>query len=495
MNVTRIAADTIIRGATVYNYPAHSAQQLDVAIAGDKIIAVGECHNVQASEEVDGKDLVLAPGFIDVHTHDDLEVIRNPEMLSKISQGVTTVIAGNCGISAVPFAAEVRAVEPLNLLGTQSEFAFAQLQDYRRALQKVPAKVNVAMLIGHTCLRAQVMEDLSVAANEQQLKAMQTLLDTAMRQGALGLSSGLAYQNANAASSHEVTTLAKVVAQYQGVYATHLRTEFQGIIAAMEEAYSTAQNAGIPLVISHIKCAGKQNWGRAAEVINHFELRRAQQDISCDCYPYAASSSTLDLHQVSSDAEIFITWSKSHPEMAQQSLADIASQWQLPLMEAAKKLQPAGAVYHCMQEQDVEQFLAYQHSMIGSDGLPCDPHPHPRLWGTFPRVLGEYSRERELLSMALAIHKMTALPAWRFGLQQRGQIKPGYFADLVLFDAKKIKDTATYVKPQSLATGIEKVWVNGKLSYLSDNAYRNSVETANAGRFLTHNKIENKKRE
>jgi N-acyl-D-aspartate/D-glutamate deacylase len=282
--------------------------------------------------------------------------------------------------------------------------------------------------------------------------------------------------------------LAKVVTPFDGLYTTHLRSEFQGIINAMDEAFATAKQAKLPLVISHIKCAGQENWGRSKEVLAHFEQQKQHQHIGCDCYPYSASSSTLDLKQVNDDTEIFITWSKSFPDMAQQSLSDIAKQWDVSLLEAASRIQPAGAVYHCMLESDVKTFLGYEHSMIGSDGLPCDPHPHPRLWGTFPRVLGHYCRDEKLLSLNLALHKMTALPAEHFKLCKRGKIKVGFFADLVLFDPEKIIDNATYSKPQYKASGIEMVWVNGVISYQSSNNATEYSGFGRAGQFLNrHN--------
>lgn len=476
--------DLIIENAAVYDGEQMTAQRVSVAIKGDKIAHVGECRNYEAKDYIDAKGLVLAPGFIDVHTHDDLEVLRNPHMRCKVSQGVTTVITGNCGISMVPTPINAQPVDPINLLGSKTDFIYSELNDYIAAFQAASPSVNLATLIGHTSLRSAVMRDLSKAATTDEIVVMQGLLNKAMQQGALGLSSGLAYFNAKAASRDEVTALAKVVTPYEGVYTTHLRTEFDEILSAIDEAFDTAKSAQVPLIISHLKCAGKANWGRAGEVIQHIEKQRAAQDVGCDCYPYAASSSTLDLNQVTPDTDIFITWSKSHPEMAARSLAEISDVWQLSLLDAAKKLQPAGAVYHCMSEQDVSAFLSYEQSMVGSDGLPCDPHPHPRLWGAFPRVLGHYSRDENVLSLGLAIYKMTALPSGRFNLFKRGKIAKGYFADLVLFDPQKIIDTASFNNPKSQALGIEKVWVNGVLSFVAQANEETIIKYGRAGRFL-----------
>jgi len=226
----------------------------------------------------------------------------------------------------------------------------------------------------------------------------------------------------------------------------------------------------VPVIISHLKCAGIANWGRSAEVLNTLDTARAEQPVQCDCYPYAASSSTLDIRQVDERVRIVITWSKPHPEIAGQTLEQIALAWGVPQRQAAERLQPAGAIYHNMSEDDVRRILQHPATMIGSDGLPHDPLPHPRLWGTFPRVLGYYCREQGLFPLANAVHKMTGMPAQRFGLEGRGRIREGAHADLVLFDPETIKDTATFTHPICCAEGIAAVWVNGVLSYQDGDA-------------------------
>jgi len=475
--------DSLIINAIVFDGNDSVAIKQDVAIQGSRIVAIGQLNRELAFDVIDAEGLVLAPGFIDVHTHDDLEVLRNPRMVNKISQGVTSVIIGNCGISASPYRSNEAPIDPINLLGKKAEFAFPQLVDYIEKFEQVRPYVNVAALVGHTSLRAQVMTDLTKAANKDELEQMVNILTVALRKGAKGLSSGLAYKNAQAAPSEEVLALVKQLKPFGAIYTTHIRTEFDGIISALNEAFTTAKKAQVPVVISHLKCAGKANWGRAPEVLSYIEQQQQNQKISCDCYPYSASSSTLDLKQVTDDFEVFVTWSEPHPEKAEHNLSTIASQWQVSLLEAAKRLQPAGAVYHGMAEEDVQKFLSFDSTMIGSDGLPCDPHPHPRLWGTFPRVLGHYSRDKQLLSMAQAIHKMTGLSATEFNLKQRGFIQQGYYADLVLFDAETIKDSASFSEPCATSKGIKKVWVNGQLSYCSTGSHHHGP---GAGQFLAH---------
>jgi N-acyl-D-amino-acid deacylase len=254
------------------------------------------------------------------------------------------------------------------------------------------------------------------------------------------------------------------------VYTTHLRSETDTVLEAMTEAFEIGRLSHVPTIISHLKCAGVDNWGRSNEVLRALDGARAVQPVACDCYPYTAGSSTLDLRQVDERITITITWSSSHPEMAGRSLEQIAKEWNVEQLEAARRLQPAGAIYHSIFEDDMRRILRHPATMIGSDGLPNDPRPHPRLWGTFPRVLGQYCREEKLFSLPEAIHKMTGMPAQRFGIAQRGRISEGYYADLVLFDPERIIDMATFSDPVRPAAGIERVWVNGTLSYTREGA-------------------------
>ncbi|HEY8939640.1 MAG TPA: D-aminoacylase, partial [Cellvibrio sp.] len=418
-------------------------------------------------------------GFIDVHTHDDLQVIRAPEMLPKISQGITTVIVGNCGISASPVSLKGNLPDPMNLLGTVDDFKFADFASYKAAVNKTQPAVNVAALIGHTALRNNHMDKLDRTASADEIEMMRVQLRDSLKDGALGLSSGLAYASAFSATTDEIKSLAQVLNEFGAVYTTHLRTEFDEILAALDEAFETGEAAKAPVIVSHLKCAGAGNWGRSGEVLQKIERAAGHHPVGCDCYPYSASSSTLDLQQVTSDFDIIITWSDPHPEQGGKKLAEIAAEWQVSLLDAAKKLQPAGAVYHGMSEQDVQKILAHPLTMVGSDGLPVDPLPHPRLWGAFPRVLGHYSRDLKLFSLPEAVRKMTRMSADRFGLDDRGRIAIGAAADLVLFDPQQVKDSATFSQPQQLAEGIHSVWVNGVLSYQNK-----KMTGQRAGKFL-----------
>ncbi len=331
--------DTIIRNVEIYDGTGGMPFVSDVAIQGQRIAQIGDSQNASAACVIDAQGLAIAPGFIDVHTHDDTNVIRYPECLAKISQGVTTVIVGNCGISASPTILAGDPPDPMNLLGEQADFKYPTFAHYAEAVTQAQPAVNVAALVGHTTLRNNVMDDLLRTASYEEIEQMRQELALAMEQGALGLSSGLAYASAKQATADEVMRLAQVLGEYNGIYTTHMRTEFEEILSAMEEAFETGQFAKVPVVISHLKCAGAGNWGRTVEVVELMEKAAQHQDVSCDCYPYSASSSTLDLNQVTEEIDIFITWSKSQPHFAGKMLKQIAKEMGLPLMEAAKALQ------------------------------------------------------------------------------------------------------------------------------------------------------------
>ncbi len=474
-----LPCDTLIRSANVFDGSGGPPALLDVAIREGRICDIGPSLPHSASRVIDAHGLALAPGFIDVHTHDDTVVIRRPEMLPKLSQGVTTVITGNCGISAAPVRLRSGVPDPMNLLGSADDFRYPTFAAYVAAIGEAMPAVNVAALVGHTALRNNHMDRLDRIATASEIDAMRAQLCEALGHGALGLSSGLAYASAGAASTDEVAALAEPLASAGALYVTHMRSEADAILDAMHETFAIGRQCRVPVVISHLKCAGIANWGRSGEVLDALDRARQSQAAGCDCYPYAAGSSTLDLRQVDPRVEITVTWSTPHPEQAGKSLASIAEAWDVAQIEAAQRLQPAGAIYHSLAEEDMRRILAHPATMFGSDGLPDDPRPHPRLWGTFPRILGRYSREEKLFSTSDAIRRMTALPAQRFGLTHRGMIRVGYSADLVLFDPETIIDTATFADPIRPAKGIEGVWVNGVLSWTSDGATGNR-----AGRFL-----------
>jgi N-acyl-D-aspartate/D-glutamate deacylase len=482
MNSKLEHADTLIIGARLIDGTGAPAVTRDVAVRDGRVVAIapaGALADWRAETVVQAQGRVLAPGFVDVHTHDDTHVIRSPQMLPKLSQGVTTVIVGNCGISVSPVTLKDDPPDPMNLLGDASAFQYPTFAAYVDAVKAARPAVNVGALIGHTALRNNHMDRLDRGASAAEIDGMRAQLEEALSNGALGLSSGLAYGSAFSAPPEEVQALAEPLAAAGALYTTHMRTEFDAILDAMDEACKVGRHARVPVVISHLKCAGPSNWGRSTEVLAALETAREGEPVGCDCYPYNRSSSTLDLKQVTGDIEITITWSEPHPEMAGKLISAIALEWHVSQQDAARRLQPAGAVYHNMSEDDVRRILAHPATMVGSDGLPNDPLPHPRLWGAFPRVLGHYVRDTSLISLEEAVRKMTGLSARRFGLTERGEVRVGYHADLVLFDPDEVRDTATFTEPRQAAAGIDSVWVNGVLSYCE-----RAVTGRRAGRFV-----------
>ena len=471
--------DLVIRNVSVVDGSGDAAFAGDVAVLDGRLVSVGSVAG-DATTEFDGKGLVLAPGFIDVHTHDDLAVLKTPEMLPKLSQGVTTVVTGNCGISAAPVTSHNLMPDPMNLLGVAEEFRYSTFAEYVAAVDAALPAVNVAALVGHTALRSNHMDRLDRTATPDEIAAMRAQLQEALDGGALGLSTGLAYLSAINATKDEVIALAEPLAAMGGIYTTHMRSETEAIREAMDESFAIGRTWGVPVIVSHLKCAGVANWGRGKEVLDALEAAREHQPVGCDCYPYAAGSSTLDLRQIDPRVKVTVTWCTPHPEMAGKTVAEIAELWKVDQVEAGRRLQPAGAIYHSISETDMRRILAHPATMIGSDGLPCDPLPHPRLWGTFPRVLGHYCREEKLFPLEAAVHKMTGMPARRFQLNDRGLIREGYAADLVLFDSETIHDCATFTDSMVPARGIVGVWVNGVRSYGEE-----GLTGQRAGRFLS----------
>src|ERR1700677_109868 len=284
--------DVLIRDARVIDGSGAEARESSVALAGGCILSVDAGRDWQAEEIVDARDMVLAPGFIDTHTHDDTSVIETPAMLPKLTQGVTTVVVGNCGISASPVHENNPLPDPMKLLGTPAMVRYRTFADYTRALDRAMPAVNVTALVGHTTLRANHMDRLDRAATPGEVKAMRAELQDALQGGALGLSTGLAYLSAYSATLDEVLGVAEPLGKAGAMYATHMRSETAAILDAMEESFAVGRSEQtVPVLISHLKCAGPDNWGRTTDVLAVLDRARASQTVHCDCYPYTASSS------------------------------------------------------------------------------------------------------------------------------------------------------------------------------------------------------------
>lgn len=453
--------DLVIRHATLIAGDGSKPFEADIAVTGDRIAAIGRLDDAQGSEEIDARGKVVAPGFIDVHTHDDGALLAPRGMDPKISQGVTTAIAGNCGVSLAPLLFDKTPPPPFTLVGGRENFRFDRFADYVAELKRRGIATNAALLVGHTTLRQRCMPVTDRPANEAETAAMQEAVEQAMAEGAFGLSTGLDYPPAVNSSTEEVKALAATAASLGGPYVTHTRNYFETMDEAIEEAIDIADHAGGKLFISHHQCTGRANFGKSRPSLERIDRARETMDIGMDVYPYAASSTVLRLERCDTGLKILVTWSDPHPEMARREIADIAREWNCSEREAGQRLLPAGAVYFQLDETDVRTIIAHPRTMIGSDGLPHDIHPHPRLWGTFPRVLGHYARDVGLFSLEEAVFRMTGLPAKEFGIQRRGLLTEGNFADLVIFDPATIIDTATFEEPRRPATGIEHVFVNG----------------------------------
>ena len=459
--------DLILANATVFDGRRGPRYRADIAIRGERIAAVGELADAHARQRIDLAGKAVAPGFIDAHTHDDLALMQQPDLPAKLSQGITTVVTGNCGVSIAPVDFKGRPpIAPMDLFDATGEaFRFPAFGDFVKALEDEPAALNAALLVGHTSLRIDAMADLERPADAKEVARMRHRVEEALEAGAIGVSTGLFYEPARAATTEEVIEVCRPLSERDGLYCTHMRNEAEGVVDSLEETFRIGRELGIAVVVSHHKLMGRPNFGRSRETLALIAERMTQQRICLDCYPYAASSTILSWERARIANKVLITWSRPHPEFNGMDLAAIQQRLGLPAEEAVARLLPAGAIYFSMDENDVQRILGFEPTMIGSDGLPHDARPHPRLWGSFPRVLGHYSRGLGLFPLETAIWKMTGLTAANFGLADRGVIGAGAWADLTIFDPETVGDQASFDAPTEPASGIEQVYVNGRLAW------------------------------
>jgi len=478
--------DMIIRDGTIFDGTGAPRFKADVAVVGDRILAVGDLGSFSATREVIATGKAVAPGFIDAHTHDDRAVLCGPTcMLCKMSQGVTTVVVGNCGISLSPVRMTTRPPPPLDLVGDETFWTFDSFASYAEQLKRTPAPVNTYALIGHMSLRVSAMNnDTARPATDKEAERMRGQLAEALAQGASGFSTGLYYPPSMHAPTDEVIAVSEALRTARGIYVTHMRNEADDVLLSIEETLNIGRSVDVPVVISHHKCTMPENFGRSVESLPAIDRGAMDQDVAFDVYPYVAGSTVLIPERLRQDVPVQITWSVPHPEMSGRLLDSIAKEWNVSDREAAVRLLPAGGIFFQMDEADVRRIMSHHLAMIGSDGLPHDTFPHPRLWGTFPRVLGYYARDLGLFSMEDAVRKMTGHTASVFGMVDRGVIRAGAFADLVLFDPTTVRDTATFASPAVPAEGILETWVNGQSSYVHGTGATN----ARGGRVITRNR-------
>jgi len=458
--------DLVIRHGTVVDGARAPRYVADVAVSGDRIARIGPLPGARSAREIDATGKIVAPGFIDAHTHDDRLMLSAPEMAPKVSQGVTTVVAGNCGISLAPMPAGAPqpVTPPLDLLDDRGAwFRFKTFAAYIEALREAPPATNAALLVGHTTLRVATMDDVDRAARDDEIRRMREMVREALAAGAIGVSTGLYYEPASAAPTAEVIEVCRPLGEAGGLYCTHMRDEGDGVLESLEETFRIGREVGVPVVVSHHKVVGLPNHGRSRETLPMIAERMRTQAIGLDCYPYCASSTILSASRAAIAARVLVTWSRTHPECSGMDLDDVARAMRVSREAAIERLRPAGAIYFSMDEADVQRILAFERTMVGSDGLPHDAAPHPRLWGSFPRVLGHYARELGLFPLETAVHKMTGLTATTFGLTDRGVVREGAYADLTVFDPGTVGEAATFAQPIQPAHGIEAVIVNGAI--------------------------------
>jgi N-acyl-D-amino-acid deacylase len=470
--------DLVIRGATLYDGTGAAPRVADVAVRGDRIVSVGASEGLHGSVSLDASSLALAPGFIDVHTHDDFALLARPEMDFKILGGVTTVVVGNCGMGAAPWPAAMfmaRAFHPDARLPEWHGYA-----GYLARLDTQPASTNAAVLVGHGTARASAMGNAKRAPSLDELDALRAIVREGRDAGAVGFSTGLIYEPGRYAATDELADLAAQMSGTGALYATHMRNEGEGLLDSVREAIEIGRRARVPVQISHHKASGERAWGLVRESLALIERAQAEgMDVHADQYPYTAGSTALaavvqngafdgrpgGLGSVSPES-VSIAAAPGHSEWEGRSVAELARELGKDAQAAAEHVianaPGVTAVMHTMNEDDVRTVMRHPSTMIGSDGIPTLPgKPHPRLWGTFARVLGRYARDLGLFPLEEAVHRMTGFPARKFALRDRGVIRAGAFADLVVFDPARIIDVGTYEDPNHPPAGIHHVFVNG----------------------------------
>lgn len=506
--------DVMISGGTVVDGSGLPKFRADVAIKDGRIAAIGNLAGAAAGRHIDASERVVAPGFIDSHCHSELSLVAQPTAESKTRQGVTTEILGNCGWSAYPLADATRdtiTTFSRPIFGHPNvEWAWSDLAGYFNHLTERGVGVNVATLVGHGNIRAAVLGFEDRAPSAAELDQMKALMQQAMDQGALGISTGLCYPPGIYASTDELVELCRVVARSRGLYATHLRDQVDGLVESVQEALDIGRRAELPVLISHHKTCGKRNFGKVKETLSMLERARAEgMETFSDIYPYLAGSSTIvvllppwvlsggleamltRLADPDARARIARDWETGLPGWENRVAAvgwesvtvshvvtdknrDLVG---LTVVEGAAKrgktilnflcdllLEERGEVGQILVnscEEDMLMVLTHPYTMVGSDGLDVGDKPHPRQYGTFPKVLGEFVREKQALSLESAIHKMTGYTAQTFGLPEIGLVREGYRADLTVFDPATVKDMATYGDSRRFPVGIDWVMVGG----------------------------------
>ncbi len=517
--------DILLRGGIVYDGLGNPGFCADVAITDDRIVAIGELEGWHGATEVSVEGLCVAPAFIDIHTHADFSINHHPEQISVLFQGVGTQVGGNCGISIAQIDSSPRFLQEQRWLKPYGvEVSWNHLRDYLKVVEDTGIATNYIQLCGHGTLRKKVMGFDHRPPTEAELEAMQKEVAECMEAGAWGLSTGLEYVPGQYAELPELVALARVAGEYGGFYTTHLRSEGDFLEEAVEEAIQVAEQAGIPLQLAHHKAEGRANWGKVKRTLQRVsEAVENGLDVMLDVYPYTAYQTSLAvaclpawaiegepsevlarLQTPSERARILAEMRARQPDWSRTVIGSTPHNRSLQGVSIAEAAERAGkspeefvldllveagghvgVAWFSMSEEDLRTVLAFPLTMVGSDGLGYDPNrhkderPHPRSYGTFPRVLKRYVREEGLLSLEEALFKMTGMPAARLGLTDRGVLQPGAYADIVVFDFARIGDLATFENPHRLSEGVVHLLINGRWTL------RNGQFTgARAGRVL-----------
>ena len=477
--------DLAIRNGLVVDGTGAAPVEADVGIESDRIVQTGSVG--PARQVLNAHGLVVAPGFVDAHTHDDMQLRRDPHNRDKLLQGVTTVVCGSCGFSAFPH--RPGQVSP-DLLATEGPWR--SYPEYTQLLREQGIGPNMATFVGHNTLLRHYASRSGRHASVGLPSVVVDGVRRAVEQGALGVSTGLIYEPGRDAETEDLIELARAAAQVGGLYSTHLRDEGDGLVPAIEEALRVGQESGAGVQISHLKAIGAKNWGSVGSALDIIDRAWAGgQDVGFDVYPYTAGSGPMaqyfhpDDIDVGRAALVQVTRCGDYPHYAGRLLTEIARTEGVDLAELARRVitAPRSAETICVifeiDEDDMRRVLTHSRAMVGSDGIPQDGGvPHPRLLGSFPRVLGQYSRDEGLLDLPSAVRKMTSIPAIRYGLEGRGQIQPGAWADMAVFDYKSIRDAGTYEQRRP-PEGVRWVIVNGQIAVTPD-----GISGALAGRVL-----------
>lgn len=468
--------DLVIRDVLIADGSGGPLTHGDVAVAGGRITSAGSdaVGAGAATVELDGRgELVCAPGFIDVHTHDDAALVRYPGLEFKIAQGCTSLVIGNCGFSAFPGIGE-------DDIETIAAADWPDLDHYRQDVTVSGFACNAMALIGHNTIRiATIGRNEDRAATASELSAMRVHVRRAMEHGACGLSTGLIYKPGKWTNTEEIIGLARAAAEGGGLYATHMRNEGDRLLESVAEAIRIGRESGCPVHISHHKAGGSENWGKVADSLTSIDrANSAGADVTLDFYPYTASSGPMaeyvspeTVTREWADHNLFATC-PPFPQYQGRNVSEVATAEKVSVAELVRRVfaaqdgQQTISIGFGMSEDDLLTNVRHPLMMVGSDGIPeLGGLPHPRLFGTFPRIFAQYVRQHQAISVAEAVRRMTSLPADRFGLADRGRLTPGAFADLVVFDPATISDQATYEGPKREPAGVHWVVVNGELVY------------------------------